>query len=199
MNCRKVTHFLSAYMDGELPGVEHRQIHEHIAQCADCASEYHGLLQMKRMLAGMRLREPQVDLPARIISQIHTQKDAHSAKTHTFWKGLFTRWAALPAPRSSYLALAASLAACGIVYASYAIDRSEQIVWHTTTPADVARLQPAPDTLPFRPHSGTQIGSTNWLPADYETTEFMPRQRQRRFAPAPVIPFPTDARPVSAP
>ena len=203
MNCRKVTHFLSAYMDGELPGVEHRQIHEHIAQCPDCAKEYHGLLQMKRLLAGMRLREPQVDLPARIISQIHTQQDAQSVKTRTSWKGLITRWIAMPAPRQSVMALAASLAACGIIYASYAIDHSEQIVWHTTTPADIARLQPAPagpsEAPTFTPRGGTQIGSSNWLPADYESTDFMPRHGQRPYRTTPVIPFPTDPRPISAP
>ncbi len=58
MNCNKVSNLLSAFMDGELLGHEHRLIHQHLQQCSDCRIEYDELLQMKRLLAAMRLREP---------------------------------------------------------------------------------------------------------------------------------------------
>src|SRR5450432_4196251 len=58
VNCRKVSHFLSAYIDGELPGVEHRLIHEHLTRCEECRAEQEGLLYTKRMVSRLRLKEP---------------------------------------------------------------------------------------------------------------------------------------------
>lgn len=66
MNCRKVNQLLSAYMDGELRGVEHRQVFEHLARCSECEQEYESFLQMKRMLGVMRTHQPSPDLQARI-------------------------------------------------------------------------------------------------------------------------------------
>lgn len=78
MNCRKVTQLLSAYMDGELRGVEQRQIFEHLTRCAECNQEYESFLQMKRMLGCMRTQQPSRDLQARI-SYAVTWEEAHSA------------------------------------------------------------------------------------------------------------------------
>ena len=176
MNCRKVSHLLSAYMDGELPGVEHRQIHEHLAQCPDCAQEYRGLLQMKRLLAGMRVREAQADLPIRILHQVHTQETASHNQKGRSWLDNLAHLLTSQNPRPQVMAVAASLAIVGIVYASYAIDRSEQIVWHTTTPAEIARLQPAPSDPYVPPLSptvpGVQVG--NNILATQPSTEIMP-------------------------
>ena len=173
-------------MDGELPGVEHRQIHEHLAQCPDCAQEYRGLLQMKRLLAGMRVREAQTDLPVRILQQVHAQDTASSEKAGPSWLDSLTRLLTSQNPRPQALALAASFAVVGIVYASYAIDRSEQIVWHATTPAEVARLQPAPVSDPYvTPMSpamaGTQVGSTiPLMEQSYDIAPFMTGPRPTR-------------------
>ena len=165
MNCRKVSHFLSAYMDGELPGVEHRQVHEHLAQCSDCAQEYRGLLHTKRLLAGMRVREAQTDLPLRILQQVHAQDTAPQGHAGPSWLESVTRLLTSQNPRPQALVIAASFAIVGIVYASYAIDRSEQIVWHTATPAEIARLQPASPADPYvtplaPPAADAQVGST---------------------------------------
>ena len=70
MNCHKVCHLLSAYMDGELPGVEHRQVNYHIAQCEECRDEYEDLLQMKRMLAGMRTHDAGPTLATVILQRV---------------------------------------------------------------------------------------------------------------------------------
>lgn len=73
MNCRKVTHLLSAYMDGELPGVEHRLIHLHLTVCPDCLADYEDLLQMKRLLGRMRVQSARKDMPLQIVRQIHAE------------------------------------------------------------------------------------------------------------------------------
>lgn len=70
MNCNKVSHLLSAFMDGELLGYEHRLIHHHLQSCSDCRNEYEELLQMKRLLAAMRLREPGQRLAATISRRV---------------------------------------------------------------------------------------------------------------------------------
>ncbi|MCW3096022.1 MAG: putative zinc-finger [Chthonomonadaceae bacterium] len=78
MNCRKVNQLLSAYMDGELRGVEQRQVFEHLARCAECDQEYESFLQMKRMLGCMRAHQPTAELEARI-SYALTWEEAQSA------------------------------------------------------------------------------------------------------------------------
>lgn len=57
-------------MDGELAGVEHRQIHQHLGMCQDCRSEYDDLLLTKRMLAGLKLQAPRPELPGMIGQRI---------------------------------------------------------------------------------------------------------------------------------
>ena len=107
------------------------------AQCAACAQEYRSLLQMKRLLAGMQVREAQADLPARLLAKVHAQAQVAAPprswrqpvtdKLQNAWPGhaagsLWER-AAAQQPRFQYLALAAGIAIVGIVYASYAIDQ----------------------------------------------------------------------------
>src|SRR3954454_22477611 len=78
VNCNKVSHLLSAFMDGELLGYEHRQIHHHLQQCVDCRTEYDELLQMKRLLAAMRLREPDKKLAASIVQRVAAEPEPAS-------------------------------------------------------------------------------------------------------------------------
>jgi len=75
VNCNKVSHLLSAFMDGELLGYEHRQIHHHLQHCIDCRTEYNELLQMKRLLAAMRLREPGKRLAASIVQRVAAEAE----------------------------------------------------------------------------------------------------------------------------
>src|SRR5271165_6587424 len=114
LNCRKVNHLLSAYMDGELPGIEHRQIHEHLARCPECADEYAGLLKMKRLLAGMRVREPRTDLASRIVEQVHHTHDTPRIGPTVRWAEQVNVWWKTTAPSPPALALGASLAVIGV-------------------------------------------------------------------------------------
>ena len=57
-------------MDGELPGVEHQNIHQHIKSCASCKEEYETLLCTKRMLATLKVKDPSVALEDRILSRL---------------------------------------------------------------------------------------------------------------------------------
>lgn len=193
MNCRKVNHYLSAYMDGELPGVEHRQMHEHLARCTDCAAEYSGLLRMKRLLAGLRVQEPDVELPARILERV--RRESGGRETHRVAGGVnaLADWLRSNAPMPQYLMVGASLAVVGILFTVHFVDSgSEKIQWHPENAASIATLQPAPDlqrtsataTLPYTyrsvgvsqvspsPEDGFQSPSPYWYS----------HQQTRRFA-----------------
>ena len=182
MNCRKVTHLLSAYIDGELQGVEHRQIHEHLAGCGECAQEHRGLVQMKRMLASMRLREPSADLPQRILAQVQTPQTFHAP-----WFDQLNRWIQVQGLKPQSLALAASFALGGIIFASYTIDRvdtsDKAVAAQTLTPAQLAQLQAAPVMQPtflapeFTPGVPAQTGNS-YIQTDYRTYDYYPAQRR---------------------
>lgn len=182
MNCRKVTHLLSAYIDGELPGVEHRQIHEHLAGCSECAQEHRGLVQMKRMLASLRLREPSADLPQRILSQVKTQQTSRAS-----WLDQLNRWVQVQGLKPQSLALAATFALGGIIFASYTIDRidtSDHIATlQRMTPDQVARLQPAPiiepsfTTSEFSPGFPYQPESSSYMQTGLRTYDYSPVRR----------------------
>jgi anti-sigma factor RsiW len=81
VNCRKVNQLLSAYMDGELRGVEQRQVFEHLARCGECNMEYESFLQMKRMVGCMRTHQPPADLEARISYALTWEETQSSNRT----------------------------------------------------------------------------------------------------------------------
>lgn len=78
MNCQKVSHLLSAFMDSELPGYEHRQVLVHLRDCSSCRCSYEGLLQLKRLLSNLRTKEPGQRLVNNILAQLEDQRDRDS-------------------------------------------------------------------------------------------------------------------------
>ena len=66
-------------MDGELPGVEHRQVHTHLIQCEACRDEYDDLLQMKRMLSGLRIHDAGASLQTVILQRLDEAETRHPA------------------------------------------------------------------------------------------------------------------------
>lgn len=146
MNCRKVSHFLSAYMDGELPGVEHQIIHQHLNQCRECHAEYLGLLQVKRLLAGMRMQEPRAALPGMILQRVAAERSQASGLSLAEWWRHFGQWWRQMAPPPPMVAFGAGLAAVGILWTLRMTDAPDGIRWHQ---ADTVAA------LPFRPPTAT--------------------------------------------
>ncbi len=156
MNCRKVNHLLSAYMDGELPGVEHRQIHEHLARCPECAEEYAGLLRMKRLLAGMRVREPRTDLATRIVEQVHRSQETPRIGPIVRWTEQVGVWWKAAAPSPPALALGAGLAIIGVIGVSHIVENREPIHWNPVT-ASVLANQPLAPESPLAPQDSDPV------------------------------------------
>ena len=58
MNCRHVTRNVSAYLDGELTGVEMLEIRRHIMDCADCHAEFETIRMTKALVSRLSTAEP---------------------------------------------------------------------------------------------------------------------------------------------
>jgi predicted anti-sigma-YlaC factor YlaD len=88
VNCRKVNSLLSAYMDGELPGVEQLQIRQHLRDCCCCNDEYETLLSTKRMLSGLCVKQPRVDLEQQILQCLaeETQRRSGPVDLRASWQ-----------------------------------------------------------------------------------------------------------------
>ena len=70
MNCHRVSSLISAYIDGELTGVEMLEIRRHFDDCQSCSLQYESLRETKQMLARLSYTEPRAGLADRICSQL---------------------------------------------------------------------------------------------------------------------------------
>ena len=70
MNCRHVVNLMSAYVDGELTGVEMLDIRAHLHDCADCREEYESVRFIKQTLAGLRTIAPRNEFATSILKQL---------------------------------------------------------------------------------------------------------------------------------
>jgi anti-sigma factor RsiW len=66
MNCRRVSNLISAYIDGELTGVEMLEIRRHLDECRSCNLQYESLRNVKQLLSGLAYAEPRAGLADRI-------------------------------------------------------------------------------------------------------------------------------------
>jgi hypothetical protein len=141
VNCRKVSHLLSAFMDGELSGVEHRQLHEHLIRCPECQDDYEGLLQVKRLLGGMRVQTTRKALPALILQQISDEewRAAHQKPSAWIQQTLQQLKSIVIPPKTAVLSI--GMALMGVFFAfhlsalSTRPSQQNTITWEKTPPS----------------------------------------------------------------
>lgn len=141
MNCRRVNSLLSAYIDGELAGVEHLQVQRHLQECAACAEEHETLLNTKRMLSNMRCAAPREDLEARILARVAQER----AAPRPFARAL--AWWAVETPAWRFrLSLATVGAAVAIAFLAAAVRPmdDERIPSHSVATAHITPLSAEP-------------------------------------------------------
>lgn len=121
VNCRKVCNLLSAYMDGELPGVEQVTINEHLKCCESCRAEYESLLFTKRLLSGLKVKEPVVSLEKRIQRSVaaESRRPRPETRTQSWWERAVSWWKVLAYDQQ--LRLSATFAACSVLLAAIVI------------------------------------------------------------------------------
>jgi len=66
VNCSKVEHVLSAYIDCELPGTEMLMVRHHLAGCSACQEQLAGLKAIKNCLASKTVPEPPIGYEDRL-------------------------------------------------------------------------------------------------------------------------------------
>ena len=117
MNCRKTASLLSAYMDGELPGVEQLQIREHLKHCACCNEEYESLLYTKRVLARLSVANPRNCLEDRILNRLSEEAERGAGKFNvTGW------WSLLAEQQRANIRTAGLVAVLGGLCAIYVMN-----------------------------------------------------------------------------
>lgn len=78
MSCNTVQSKLSAYLDGEMSGVEMQAIRSHVSHCSVCNTELNKLKTVQMILRGLPASpEPPVDLPAKISMGVSTLKRSY--------------------------------------------------------------------------------------------------------------------------
>lgn len=70
MNCRRVNSLMSAYIDGELAGVEMLAIKRHLSACSACREEFESIRSVKRLMSTMAYVTPNGQLPAAICNRL---------------------------------------------------------------------------------------------------------------------------------
>ncbi|MCX6381424.1 MAG: zf-HC2 domain-containing protein [Armatimonadetes bacterium] len=135
MNCRKVSNLISAYIDGELPGVEHHEVHEHLKNCHDCNEDYEATLQMKRLLSHIKVQAPRPELSSQIIANIRAERETSPSKP-PFWRLWFT-------PSRSLMTVTSALVLVAVTVLTFSKDPNE-IRWTATSAKTTAELLPSP-------------------------------------------------------
>jgi len=77
MNCRRITNLLSAYMDGELTGVEMLEIRRHLSDCPDCAEEHAAMLFTKQAVSRLANVTPRKEFVARLMVSLDQVRIPH--------------------------------------------------------------------------------------------------------------------------
>lgn len=163
MNCRNVLHSLSAYMDGELRGSEHRLVHEHLTRCKECEAEYQELLQMKRLLGQMRLQQPRADLPDMILSHVAVEADRLAELNPVSWVRRLQALAreALPSPRPALVGTGLGIAFAFLLSLQAALPE-DKVEWRARDMTQAAIL---PSDLAAPDIVIRQEQAIDWLPA----------------------------------
>jgi hypothetical protein len=112
LNCRKVNNLLSAYIDGELGGVEQLQIRQHLRDCPCCTEEHDTLLSTKRLLSGLCMKHPSIELEQRILARLNEADDC-GAEPY----GMRVRWAMLPNQYHRWSRMGAFCVTCSVAVA----------------------------------------------------------------------------------
>ncbi|MCS6777961.1 MAG: zf-HC2 domain-containing protein [Chloroherpetonaceae bacterium] len=192
MNCRYVQQRLSAYIDGELSGFEHRIVRQHLSGCPECAAEHQGLLTTKRLISSLRAHEPPRELPERIFSAIAAEEAALARnRSASVWERFFRPLReTLPSPRLMLSGAVAGVALAFVLAHTIAPHEDDRMEWSRPVAAQTSVLPsspfPAPtDSFLFRNEpttAGIAIGPSalpsryGYTPAQYMSASLLSSQ-----------------------
>lgn len=73
MTCKCVSHKITGYLDGELPGHEMLAIRAHLHDCPACAAEAEALCSLKFQLANLPIAEAPADFEDRLLRAVRLE------------------------------------------------------------------------------------------------------------------------------
>ena len=135
MNCRRVISLLSAYIDGELDGMNMLSVRAHISDCDSCCRDYESLRATKQLLARMPTASPQKDFAKAICSRLDAVEMPMYMK---LWSGLRSGLHAKTSP---------AFAAVAAVTVAFLLVGAKGRTPHTYDVARVWQQIPKPVTL----------------------------------------------------
>lgn len=143
MNCRNVLHLLSAYMDGELRGVEHRLVHDHLAYCPECEAEYEDLLRTKRLVGCLRVQMPREQLSSLILTSLTEERRRADERHPSLWLSRLQRLLreTLPSPRLALIGSGMGVAIALFLAYQIPLSDEDKIDWISPEAAHAAMLQ----------------------------------------------------------
>ena len=191
MNCRQVNHLLSAYIDGELPGHDYRAVAKHLTNCTDCHSEYHSLVQTKRLLTALRMKQPTGDLASAVIANVH--QSGARVKSRQTWSSrgmIFSNML-----QAGFLG-AGVLFLAGVIYTqSNARQRGISIQWHSSTINNQDRL---PDSPLAGQRAFTRVNFPGFGPQQSVSFTFINPVKSSNFASLPSMSQPVTLKPMGS-
>ena len=156
MNCRRVSSLISAYIDGELTGLEMLEMRRHFDGCRSCKLQYESLRYTKQILSRLSYAEPRAGLAEQICARLDSVKAPGYQK---LWNRMLTYGRARLTP------VAVGCAALGTVLAvlvSYPTTKEPEVV-ALPRPAMYASALPLPpattaplSTISVRPEEPQQ-------------------------------------------
>lgn len=84
MNCQRVQMKLSAFVDGELTGVESLEIRDHLNRCTTCQRELRSVQQVKALLSEMVAPEPRPGFESKLALAVFSAEKP--AMRESFWR-----------------------------------------------------------------------------------------------------------------
>ncbi len=112
MNCGRVSRLFSAYVDGELSGVEMLEIRNHLRSCPACQQEIESIRGLKTAMSRLQPVRASAGAEARLIERIRVEQTPAGARLREWLNGrLFGRFQ--PAVAALYACAGLLLVALG--------------------------------------------------------------------------------------
>ena len=153
MNCRKIYQAMSAYMDGELPGVDALVVRQHLASCSECRAEYEALRYTKQLLSRLRIQEPRPNLPQDIARRLEIENRRVTLSVDAIWEQFASRLRVV-SPMARSLAFGAGLAVFGFGFVAMQADSADDAIQWNVASASTP-LAPAPNSVSEGPTLNT--------------------------------------------
>ncbi|MBU1948913.1 MAG: zf-HC2 domain-containing protein, partial [Candidatus Eisenbacteria bacterium] len=92
MQCKKVIHLFSAYLDGELMIEEEDRIEQHLNGCPQCHAEFVKLRNMVNLMGQLPQDDPGEAFSQSVMRRIRTAGDAAPLKESLPWGDRLAQW-----------------------------------------------------------------------------------------------------------